>query len=166
MELWERIEGFNYSVSNFGNVKNDRTNLVLKPVITKKGYVIVNLCKNGKMKYSFIHRLVATAFIPNPEKKPFVDHINNNPLDNRVDNLRWCTQSENMMNRQISYTRTSSGYKGVSLIKSSNRWSAMIMVDGKQIYLGHFVNIEDAIAARKKAVAELFGSYAHSSEIE
>ena len=67
----------NYLVNTCGNVRNDFTNKVLKPVIEGNEYYIVNLYKYGKMKTIKIHRLVAVAFIENPDDKPCIDHINN-----------------------------------------------------------------------------------------
>lgn len=67
-----------------------------KSVVTPNGYLKLNLIKNGKKSGYLVHRLVATAFIKNPQNKPFVNHKNGNKLDNSVDNLEWCTAYENM----------------------------------------------------------------------
>lgn len=99
MEIWKPIEGFdNYMVSNCGNVLNTRKNTFLTPYKEKNGYLRVNLSKNGKCKKFLVHRLVAEAFIPNTDNKPFIDHINTDRTDNRVNNLRWVTQKENQNN--------------------------------------------------------------------
>ena len=108
-EIWKDIKGYEgiYQVSNFGRVKslervNSRGNTVkeriLKPHKTEKGYLHIVLCKDGKTKLYRVHRLVATYFIPNPENKPEVDHINGQKDDNRVENLRWVTSKENINN--------------------------------------------------------------------
>ena len=109
-EKWKSIQGYEgqYEVSNLGKVKSVRRKVLngngyqkdrlLKPHINKGGYATVALCKDGKPKVFLVHRLVAIAFIPNPEGKPIVDHIDTNPLNNAVDNLRWCTQKENCNN--------------------------------------------------------------------
>ena len=68
----------------------------IKPQKDKKGYMLVSLCKNGKVKQFYAHRLLALHFIPNPENKPEVDHINGIRDDNRLENLRWVTHKENM----------------------------------------------------------------------
>ena len=111
-EIWKPIKGFEglYEVSNMGNVRsldrhviNDNQYRLLKgkpkkPCLTSDGYLITNLSKNGQVKTYFVHRLVAEAFIPNPNVLPFIDHINTIKTDNRVENLRWCTQKENCNN--------------------------------------------------------------------
>ena len=93
METWKVINDFpNYEISNFGNIRN-KTKL-LKIVPNKQGYNIVVLC-NGIRKTINVHRLVAAAFVPNPENKPCVDHIDGDRANNHADNLRWVTAKEN-----------------------------------------------------------------------
>ena len=109
MEIWRYIEGYEglYQVSNEGRVKSIKkfinsgihtTENILKERITPNGYNQICLTLGGKHLYYYAHRLVAENFIPNPDNKPEVDHINGNKLDNRVENLRWTTKSENMSN--------------------------------------------------------------------
>lgn len=69
---------------------------VMSPAKTR-GYCFVYLSRNGKMYRRYVHRLVAQAFIPNPENKPYVNHIDGDKQNNRADNLEWCTQSENVL---------------------------------------------------------------------
>lgn len=103
-EIWKDIKGYEglYQVSNFGNVKSLSNNFSRKEKILKlnniKGYLFVDLYKNGKVKHYKVHRLVAEHFIPNPDNKPCIDHINTNKTDNRVENLRWTTHKENSNN--------------------------------------------------------------------
>ena len=107
MEIWKDIEGYEnkYQISNLGNVKSLETwtgdkyikrEKILKNMVYGNGYYYVCLSKNGKVKKYKVNRLVAQAFIPNPENKPFTNHIDGDKLNNNVDNLEWCTQSENM----------------------------------------------------------------------
>lgn len=97
IEIWKYIIDYpNYQVSNLGNVKNIKTNKILKPFSPVGEYLKVSLSKNGKAKQFFIHRLVATAFIPNPNNLPEVNHIKEfEKTNNKVENLEWCDHSYN-----------------------------------------------------------------------
>ena len=101
-EEWRDIEGFEgkYMVSNLGRVKSlnyNRTGKegILEGVDYGYGYLYVNLYKYGKGKQCMIHRLVAMAFIPNPDNLPEVNHKNEDKTDNRVENLEWCSRLYN-----------------------------------------------------------------------
>lgn len=119
-EIWKDIKGYDglYKVSNKGNVRSlDRIDSLwrlikgklLKPWITKNGYVIIKLGR--KHKHFLVHRLVANAFIPNPYNKPQVDHINSDRSNNNVSNLRWVTQTENNLN-PITHRKMCESKKG------------------------------------------------------
>jgi len=99
METWHTIKDFsNYSVSNFGNVMNVKTNKIMK-LCVKGGYQIISLKGIAGKKSFKVHRLVASAFIENPENKPEVNHKDKNRLNNNVNNLEWNTRSENNNHR-------------------------------------------------------------------
>jgi hypothetical protein len=114
MEEWRPIEGYNnYLVSNFGRVMNSR-GYVFKDNIDSNGYYRVNLVKDGKLKTMRIHRLVAKAYLPSTEPSlNFIDHIDRNRLNNRVENLRWSNNTLNCHNRNNQRNSTSR-YNGVS----------------------------------------------------
>lgn len=164
-EEFKNIKGFeNYSISNFGNVRNDKTGRILKPGISS-GYYNVVLCDDGKQLTKRIHKLVADAFIPNPKNKNCIDHIDNNRLNNNINNLRYATSQENNMNKKLSCKNTS-GFKGISFNKQRNKWEAYIKIDGKSKNLGYFEKIEDAVNARVKEATKFFGEYKNSCEKE
>ena len=167
MEIFKNIEGYDgiYQVSNLGRVKSyfkNNEGKILKPCIHTQGYEMVNLYGDIK-KMGFIHRLVAKAFIPNPENKPIVDHIDNNGFNNIISNLRWATNQENMRNMKCC-RNSKSGVRGVYFETSQMKWRAFMMVDKKSIHIGYFKTIEEATDARKKRVNEVYGCFVHSSE--
>ena len=88
----------NYSITMSGKVINNITKKVKKPSDNHsgKGYLFVDLYCNGKRKRFYIHRLVAELYIPNPDNKPYVNHIDGNPKNNNCENLEWCTALENV----------------------------------------------------------------------
>lgn len=102
-EEWRDVVGFEglYQVSNLGRVRSLRIKRGANSTMylgNHNGYKVLLIPVNGKRKIFSVHRLVAEAFIPNPENKPCIDHINCIRSDNRVENLRWCTHKENMNN--------------------------------------------------------------------
>jgi hypothetical protein len=165
MEIWRIISDFpNYEISNLGNIKNISTGCNLKFSIVKpskssnkkhKIYNGVKLVNNKINKNKLVHRLVATTFIPNPDKKMYVDHIDGNTINNVVSNLRWATASENRANCVQSNVLK---HKGIS--KVGTKYRARIQVDDKRKCLGLFETIEQAFDAYKKAAIEIYGEFA------
>jgi hypothetical protein len=151
-EIWKDIpeyEGF-YQVSNLGRVKSlpkewvsgrgtirKHNGIILKGAKNSSGYYIVTLSKDSITKTLCVHQLVAIAFlghIPN-RMELVVDHINDNPTDNRVENLQIVTQRFNAFKTQGIY---SSKYKGVSWDKNAKKWVAQITISRKVKNLGRF----------------------------
>lgn len=96
-ELWADIPNYEskYQVSNFGNIRNSSGKILSQETI-KNGYKRVTLTKNGKSKHYMVHRLVAICFLPNPSNFPCVNHKDENPSNNHVSNIEWCTYSHNI----------------------------------------------------------------------
>ena len=117
MEEWRQIKDFeNYSVSDFGNIKNNITNKVLKNNL-KAGYYNIDLTNNKNSKTFKVHRLVALAFTDNPENKSDVNHKDKNKLNNNLTNLEWMTRKENNIHRCAGLKITSNKNKEVLRIR-------------------------------------------------
>ena len=97
-EIFKKIPNYsNYSISNTGIVRNDKRGKNLQYNILKNGYARVDLCNTFGTKHFSVHRLVADLFIENIENKSCVNHIDGNKVNNRVNNLEWCTERENTL---------------------------------------------------------------------
>jgi hypothetical protein len=140
-----------YMVSTFGRVMRVAggpgavAHRILKPGASK-GHLQVGLYDENGRHYVFVHRLVASAFIPNTNNLPQVDHIDMDKTNNHVSNLRFCTNQMNQYNKR-SHAGSSSVYKGVYFNKQKNKWQVTIMLDGKNKHLGLFDDEQEA--ARK-----------------
>lgn len=152
-EEWKDIKNYEglYQVSNLGNVKSLERNKsngkglvkidekILTQNITNWGYCKVALYKNGARKYYKVHRLVAEAFIPNPNNKEQINHIDGNKLNNNVNNLEWNTRIENMNHARINGlcgNNTDSNY----ILLKDNNGKIISQYDGKT-KLANIINI-------------------------
>ena len=131
----------------------------MKPQAGGQGYNHVNLSRNGQQKIHRIHILVAREWAPNPEGKRCVDHIDGNKANNNWENLRYATHSENSRNMK-KHADGSSIYKGVAYNKALNKWQAQMHMNGKQTYLGVFVDEREAAKAYNAAALEHYKEYA------
>lgn len=128
-EEWRKIEGYdNYSISNLGQVRNDKTKIIRKLCVNPQGYYKINLSKNYVSKTISIHRLVGEAFIPNPENLPQIHHIDGNRLNNNVNNLMWVSNVENC---QSTNRNTNNGCLHKYKKKDIDYYSAKIVIYGK-----------------------------------
>lgn len=140
-EIWKDIPNYEglYQISNLGNVKSFKwgKEKILKPYPDTYGYMQIDLRKSSIRKSITVHKLVAIVFLNHKPcgYKLVVDHINDNPKDNRVENLHIVTQRFNVCKTQGKY---SSKYKGVYFDKSRNKWMAAITINGKKKHLGRF----------------------------
>lgn len=165
-EEWRQYKDTHYWVSNHGRVRRTYKNgneKYLKPCVKNGGYLWIDIVRKPTRIKGLIHVMVAECFIPNPESKPFVDHINGKTNDNRIENLRWATNSEN--NRNLTELRkdNTSGFVGVTSKKYKGehwKWLARISLNDKRIQLGHFDKFEDAVMARREAEKKYFKEFA------
>ncbi len=143
IETWKDIPSYEgkYQCSDFGNIKSLNYNHTKKeklftPVVNSRGYLCVILWKDGKQKGRTVHSIVAQCFLGHsPDKyNVVIDHKDNNPLNNNVDNLQLTTQRHNSSKDR----KSTSGYTGVCWDKRASKWFAQIRIDGKKKSIGHF----------------------------
>jgi hypothetical protein len=119
----------------------------------RTNYATANIKIDGKYKTITMHRFLLDA-----PKGVQVDHINHNGLDNQRDNLRFCSNSQNQMNRS-PYKNCTSNFKGVSFYRKTKRWKAYIKLNGKRINLGHYKTEIEAAEVYNNKAKELFGEF-------
>ena len=156
-----------YQVSNLGNVKSLAREIwngkklhyrlkekFLKPSINGAGYYYVHLMKSSERKTINIHKLVAITFLGHTPcgYSQIVDHLNNEPLDNRVENLQIISNRENCSKDKKNGL---SKYVGVSTRKDIKKWRACITIEGKNVHLGYFTNEYDAHLAYQNKLKEI-----------
>lgn len=139
IETWKTIKNYeDYIVSNYGNVYNLRTSKLLKQTMFNNGYKFVTLYNNNKHKKFKVSRLVAQAFIPNPNNLPCVNHKDENKLNNNVENLEWCTYSYNI------------NYGTANNRRSEKLSKRVIKIDKDNNILEIYDSISDAAKQNKK----------------
>ena len=143
MEIFKDIKGYEgfYQVSNLGNVKSlvrkgRKKEMILRPKKKRDGHYSVSLSNNSIKKHLDVHQLVAIAFLNHNQNGHTieVDHINNNPLDNRVENLQLLTNREH----KSKHIKGVSTYVGVYFKKERNKWGSCIRINKKLIHLGYY----------------------------
>lgn len=154
-EIWKPIKGYDglYEVSNLGNIASlnycgtgRRQNLKFKE--QGMGYCTVGISKNGKAKTFLVHRLVAEAFVPNPENYPLVNHIDEDKLNNRADNLSWCTYEQNN-NHGTKNKRISQKLKGKGVNRGRSRAVIAILPDGTEEYYPSMAEVGRVLSSSK-----------------
>jgi hypothetical protein len=141
-----------YSVNTLGEVKNVKTNRILKPVKHHQDYYCVSLCNKGLKKNFRVHRLVGLAFIPNPENLPEIDHINRDSLDNRIENLRWADRYLQVSNRGDRKDNVL-GEKHICSV--GHHYLVVIKRKHQIIIQKYYKTLQEAITARNNCLREL-----------
>ena len=166
-EVWKPIEGYEglYEISNLGRVRSlelrnssgaRKRILMLKPTDNGHGYKIVGMRVNGKRRNHYVHRLVAEAFVPNPNNLPVVDHIDHDRSNNQASNLRWMTQGDNVrysreiMSKPRQKPMTNTGERYISRQKINGRYRLTI----KRKQIGVYGTLEKAMEARDEILKE------------
>lgn len=147
-EIWKDIKGFEnrYQISNLGNLRNSKTKQILKFRKNSRKYLTITIRKDVKTYCYLVHRLVAEAFIPNPNNYPQINHIDGNKTNNSADNLEWCTASNN----QKHAYRTKLHSKDIEKMKRMNEKSKqktkkeIIQYDLNRNIINEFESLKDA----------------------
>ena len=169
--VWKKVKGYNYEVSDDGQVRNYKTKKLLKQGVNKSypyARVSFSLGCSGTPKIMFIHRLVAEAFINNPENKPQVNHIDGNKLNNHINNLEWCSSIENIhhsiennlsgTNRCRKHKTNKSGYIGVHWHKVNKKYVARLRLkNGNRLTIGNYDDVIEAAKAYDKSLFNEWG---------
>jgi hypothetical protein len=128
-EVWATVKQCpRYEVSTFGRIRNAKKGTVRAPYLNSCGYERLRIQKKGDNVRFMIHRLVAEAFIPNDEEKELIDHIDGDRTNNRVENLRWCTHSENCLNRKPRKDQVLTKYRNI--VKNGKHYRYRVCVNG------------------------------------
>ena len=160
-EIWKDVKDYEglYQVSNLGNVRSIKSNKVLVLSSSPSGYKFINLRKNSTGKNFRVHRLVAEAFIPNINKLPFINHKDENPENNNVENLEWCTASYNInygdrnnkVAKKVSIWRKK---KGVEYSPRKRKKVAQYTLDDK--FVREFRSINEAGRETKSSIGTIY----------
>ena len=171
IEKWKQIPNLPYEISSLGKIRNLQGK-VLKTYIQNSGYEQIKINYQGLHIHKSIHRLVAEAFIPNLLNKEYVNHIDGNKLNNTVDNLEWCTNSENILHARKTglnpYNKPTLGlklkprsnnakqsqYLGVHWDKSRQRWRAVVVLDKVKYLQKRYDSEYEAALARDECIKQ------------
>ena len=162
MNAFKTLNNFSrYEINREGKLYNKTSNFQLKGSLNK-GYIRVSIINDttGKAKLMFLHTLVAETFLENPNNYDEIDHIDNNKINNNVENLRWCSRSQNNMNREkYSYNREGAPekkFKYVSWNKRYKKWCGRLRINGKLKHIDQSDNDEEVYIQCLKLLNNIF----------
>ena len=155
MEKWKIINNFsNYEISTEGRVRNLKTQYILKGRPSKNGYLQVSIKSDidSNVKNQYIHRLVAIHFIENPDNKKEVNHIDGNKLNNTLENLEWCTSSENQKHRQNILGKRKTSQRRIGKFSKDGELLEEFdsIISAAQSFNKSRVNIDNALQKKQK----------------
>lgn len=171
IEEWKQIPNLPYEISSLGKIRNLQGK-VLKTYVQNSGYEQIKINYQGLHIHKSIHRLVAEAFIPNPLNRPCVNHIDGNKLNNTVNNLEWCTNSENILHARKTglnpYNKPTLGlklkprgnsgkqsqYLGVHWDNSRQRWRACVVLNNVKYLQKRYDSEYEAALARDECIKQ------------
>ena len=176
---WADIKGYEgiYQISNFGEVKSlarydgnniFREEIYMKPILSCKGYCVVTLRKNGEEKQKFIHRLVAQAFIPNPNNYPMINHKDEDKTNNFVDNLEWCDVTyNNNYGTRLSKVTKKLGHPVIAknVLTGEEEFFYSINMALNKLNMSRNQHIIDVIKGKRKTCCNRVWRYASEQEI-
>lgn len=156
-EIWKPIPNYEgiYEVSNTGRVvslKNGKRRDI-SGASRRDGYRVLKLRNFGSDGDFYLHRILATAFIDNPNKLPYVNHIDGNPSNNIISNLEWVSARENV-SHGFKNKKCSSKYAGVHFCNQAKKWRASFRLEGKRKFIGHFLCETAAHIAYVKTITQ------------
>ena len=144
MEVWKDIDGYSglYQISDYGRVKSLHNNKekILTLKTNNKGYKWITLCLKGEQKHFLVHRLVANAFLLNKSQNKIINHIDENPSNNQISNLEWCSYSENVK-KSSKFNTYNQNNRTICKTRNSKHKDTSNKV--KQILNGDIINVFD-----------------------
>jgi hypothetical protein len=151
-QIWKDVIGLEgvYQISSTGRLRNNKTKVLLQPSYSRKGYVVYTTIQKGFRKTLAAHRLVAYSFIPNPEGKEQINHINGIKSDNRVENLEWATAKENMRHASSTGLLNNMGEAGRSKLTNID------VLDIRSVYIKGEISMKEIASHYNVSISSIY----------